>query len=467
MKRSSSLVPPVCWTVALLIWLGPSIIPRCHARSLDKPYFLKGTSTSSLWTRGGGGGNSKSTSSESFNFHKNKPIVPSPKETLDDLEATASDEYIAHIIDQVSLNSTIRGDIILKYKPHRLWLWRRWHGTILQSSLSKMFGNMLLTAVICLLLGRVCGLSTQENLANPMTWMQDSSCIWIARLKVFDKLWHYQMQLTTFILTFFLTQAYTLWRDMYATGRKIQGRISDVGILLATHVVRDKHNQLSPEALDFLHDTARNLRLYHVLVWASVSRQFKVLLTNRGMTALLQRGGFITPKELETLRQLTDLPVTARHNAIVEWIVIRSLDATQRGILLDRQELFALLLDKIGVLKGTAAGIGDIVDGRMPLAYAHFVQVLVDCFLFAAPLALVSELGWLSIICVAFMTLFYEGLLDLAKIFLDPLNNEDYCEGGIDMDLGVFVREANAGTVKWLHGAKVLPFDTKPPKRRN
>jgi predicted membrane chloride channel (bestrophin family) len=283
----------------------------------------------------------------------------------------------------------------------------------------------------------------------------DSKCIWIARLKVFDKLWHYQMQLTTFILTFFLTQAYSLWREMYATGRSIQGRISDIGYLLATNAQR-RSNMLSTEAQDFLSVTARNLRLYHILVWASASRQFKVLLTNRGMKHLMERG-FLTENELRTL-MLLDLPAIQRHNAILEWIIIRCNQARKVGIIEDRQEVFAALLEKMSGLRGTASGIGGIVDGRMPLAYAHLVQVLVDTFLFFAPLALFSELGWLSIFCVAFMTFFYEGLLDLAKVFLDPLNNEDYCEGGIDMDLSVFVRESNAASVRWLHGAAILPF---------
>ena len=94
----------------------------------------------------------------------------------------------------------------------------------------------------------------------------------------------------------------------------------------------------------------------------------------------------------------------------------------------------------------------------MPLAYAHFVQVLVDTFLFVAPLALYAEMKSLSILCVGMMTLFYQGLLDLAKVFLDPLNNEDFCEGGVDMDLGVLIRETNAGSIRWIKGASVLPF---------
>ena len=45
------------------------------------------------------------------------------------------------------------------------------------------------------------------------------------------------------------------------------------------------------------------------------------------------------------------------------------------------------LLDQFCRLRGVMATVGDLVDGRMPLAYAHFVQILVDMFLMVAPLA--------------------------------------------------------------------------------
>ena len=119
-----------------------------------------------------------------------------------------------------------------------------------------------------------------------------------------------------------------------------------------------------------------------------------------------------------------------------------------------------VLLHQLAELRSTYATITDKLSCRMPLAYTHFVQVLVDTFVVLTPMALYSQLGAYSVFGVGVLTLFYAGLLDLAKIFLDPLNNEDYCEGGVDMDLGVFIREANAGTRKWMQGLEVLPDTT-------
>ena len=87
------------------------------------------------------------------------------------------------------------------------------------------------------------------------------------------------------------------------------------------------------------------------------------------------------------------------------------------------------------------------------------MQVLVDTFVVSAPLALYADLGAWSVLCVGILTLFYTGLLDLAKVFLDPLNNEDWCQGSIYMDLGILIRESNAGSTRWKNAGARLPFE--------
>ena len=400
--------------------------------------------------RGGSSVEGLSPDNKPINFHKNKPAVPPPKATLAALEATVTDEFIANTIEQVALSSNYSSSIIIKYKPDRAWLWSRWHGTVLQSSLPKVALNTGITLLVGIALRQACGSTWSVGM------VPDAECVIIARLKAVDKLFHYLQSFVTFILTFFLGKSFDLWREMYKVGRGIQGKMSDIGILLATHAKR--HSQTGPltdDAKAFLSTVARRLRLFHILTWASQSRQFQVLLTNRGMTQLMQRG-FLSNSELDALLQLP-LPPTQRQNAVLEWIILDCNQARRSGVIDDTGAYFKMLLQKICELRGTASSISDLVDGRMPLAYAHLVQLLVDSFLFAAPMALFSELGMWAVLCVAFMTLFYAGLLDLAKIFLDPLNNEDYCEGGVDMDLGVFIRESNAGSMRWMQGLEVLP----------
>ena len=60
----------------------------------------------------------------------------------------------------------------------------------------------------------------------------------------------------------------------------------------------------------------------------------------------------------------------------------------------------------------------------MAMAYVQLVQVLVDSLVVLAPPALYAELGALSIPLCGLLTLFFKGLLELSKSFLDPFGNE-------------------------------------------
>jgi hypothetical protein len=77
-----------------------------------------------------------------------------------------------------------------------------------------------------------------------------------------------------------------------------------------------------------------------------------------------------------------------------------------------------------------------------------------------APFALYVELGIWSIPAVGLLTLFYSGLLDLAKILLDPLDNDGYYNSRINMDIGVLIRESNASSSQFKYSAEKLPFST-------
>jgi hypothetical protein len=67
-----------------------------------------------------------------------------------------------------------------------------------------------------------------------------------------------------------------------------------------------------------------------------------------------------------------------------------------------------------------------------------------------------TDLGIFSVVSVGILTIFYRGLLDLAMVFLDPLDNEDYCEGCVYLNLAVFIREVNSASTRWIKGAAQL-----------
>ena len=88
----------------------------------------------------------------------------------------------------------------------------------------------------------------------------------------------------------------------------------------------------------------------------------------------------------------------------------------------------------------------------------QFVQILVDSFVVVSPLALYPSLGDYSVVGVGLITLFFTGVNSLAKIFLDPLNNEAIYENSIYFDLGVMIREVNGDSTKWRKAGKISPF---------
>jgi predicted membrane chloride channel (bestrophin family) len=203
-------------------------------------------------------------------------------------------------------------------------------------------------------------------------------------------------------------------------------------------------------------DIGQYSRLFHALMWAGVTKRFAVLRTPRGLERMASRG-LITCRQLEVLQSL-DVPDNALHTAPLEWMMIRANGAMQDGTLAGDTATKVQVLKQITELRATYTAINDKLAGRMPLAYAHFVQILVDTFVLIAPFALYADLGNYSVIAVGILTLFYTGLLNLAKIFLDPLNNENFCGNSIFMDIGVLVRESNAGSMRMKNAGAKLPF---------
>lgn len=367
-----------------------------------------------------------------------------------------NDEEIDTTIQQIEgTKSLYDGYIIRPYKPDRSWLWRRFTGTVLQHVAKPALANMLWSAGFVLWAHSrwTRGPFSLKGIGLP----PDPHHPFIAKLHMIHKIWCYQQGLTTFILTFFLNQAYTFWMEIYGVGRRIQGRLNDFHLTLATTAARNKKNgTFTAKAESLLDDVGQYSRLFHALLWASQARRFRVLQTSRGLQRMASRG-LMTSKQLDVLLHL-DMPENQRHNACLEWIMIRTDQGIQDGTLISDPAHRQMLLAKITELRSTYASISDKLAGRMPLAYTHMVQILVDVFVWTAPVALYAELGAWSVICVGILTVFYAGLLDLAKIFLDPLDNEDFCLNSIFMDIGVLIRESNAGSTRWKRGAARLPF---------
>eukprot|EP00534_Pseudo-nitzschia_fraudulenta_P012756 CAMPEP_0201204256 /NCGR_PEP_ID=MMETSP0851-20130426/168487_1 /ASSEMBLY_ACC=CAM_ASM_000631 /TAXON_ID=183588 /ORGANISM="Pseudo-nitzschia fraudulenta, Strain WWA7" /LENGTH=604 /DNA_ID=CAMNT_0047492325 /DNA_START=89 /DNA_END=1900 /DNA_ORIENTATION=+ len=359
---------------------------------------------------------------------------------------------IDEVLDQISgAKSRYDGKIIEQFQPSRAWLWRRWRGTIMQHAWKACLVNMGVSLAFLITL-RVLNDSIFKN---PITWplgaIPDQGHPLIYRMKGLHKMWSYTMSITTLILSFYLNKAYALWRDIYVLGRKVQGRINDVSMMLACMAERDpKTGRYTDRSSSLLDDVAISCRLCHAFYWAGFIERFNVLLTPRGFSRMLSRG-IMTPSQYDTLVGVHPNKCAPQHVTLM-WIMSRILQGMTDGVIPNDPATRSMFMNKISDLRGTFGGIGDSLDGKIPLAYAQFVQALVDIFLVLAPFALYCELGIWSVPAVGILNIFFSGMNDLAKILLDPLDNCDrtfYKDSSVNMDVGVLIRESNSGTNRW------------------
>lgn len=340
-------------------------------------------------------------------------------------------------IDQLSgTKSLYGGEITKQYQPSRVWLWSQWHGTILEQNLLSTIYAMLMCFIMVILI---------RSFAEP-TWpighAPDPEHPLIEHLSMINGVWIYMMTLTTFILTFYVNQAYTFWQSTNSQVRQIQGRISDFMISVATHAKRNDKGTFTPESEAIMDDIGASARLFHALFWAGCARRFYCLSSSTGMARMSHRG-MMTPKQLKILESL-DTPNNTKHYACLEWMMIRASQGLEAGQFRNVDALSRQLLEVTCELRSTSVKVLDSLKSRMPLSYTHLVQILVDSFIWMSPLALYAELGDIySIFCVGVIALFYGGLLDMAKIFLDPLDNQNFSKTSINMgmDLGVLTRD--------------------------
>ena len=296
-----------------------------------------------------------------------KAVDPNPGPTLDELEHT-SIEQIDAVLDHVTGNHG--GIVIHRYKPERWWLWKQWYSTVLYHSLSNALINMCGTLVFCLVARYIC--HGDWNIAE----LPDREHPFIARLVLFDKIWKNMMGLVTFLLTFFVGQAYGLWRNFYDVARGIQGRMQDINLLLATHATRNAYGEYTPESRAYLQDVASKLRAFHLLMWANNASRFRVLLTYRGMSRLVARG-VITNEENDTLDRL-NIAKSQKHCSYLEWVVTKTIQARKLGHIEYGAGFEQIFLEKITLLRGAYGTIRYVI--MMWSGCDVLVGVWVDLF---------------------------------------------------------------------------------------
>lgn len=207
------------------------------------------------------------------------------------------------------------------------------------------------------------------------------------------------------------------WLATKGNIRKVQGRLNDLSMLLATHALRNEETgSYTEESRRLLADVARYVRLFHLLYWAGRVRPARgdevpsicLLATERGMLRLLNRG-CLTGREYDLLTEQLSISETQRHCVVLEWITARFVMARKQGLVAGGAGFESLFLDKVLLLRSVFSSIIDDADARMPLAYVHLVQILVDGLVVLAPFALYAKLGIFTVPLSGIITMFFRG----------------------------------------------------------
>jgi predicted membrane chloride channel (bestrophin family) len=376
---------------------------------------------------------------------------------------TLGDDNLDELIDRITRVGNA-SKFLAGFHPQPSWLWRQWHGTVLQQTWKPAIGMMLIAVAVVAYM--------EDSRTWPLMAVPDGAHMSVRRLKGLSEMWSYLLTMATFVNSFFLSQAYGYWLAAKGNARKVQGRLNDVSYLLATHARRDENGSYTEESRRLLENVARNLRLFHMLFWAWQVRPARgdevmsiaVLRTERGINRLFERKQ-MTKKEHELLAgdsfRLRD---SQRPSVVLEWIAARFVAAKQAGLLEGGAGMESTFLDKVLLLRSVCASIGDDPTARMPLAYVHLVQVLADSLIVLAPFALYTKLGVFTIPLVGILTTFYRGFLVLSKSFLDPYGNEDTLTE--NFSIHCLINESNAGSILWYTGIDKLPLDEEDMPRK-
>eukprot|EP00752_Nemacystus_decipiens_P011714 g10395.t1 len=485
------------------------------------------------------------------------------------------DEEELRVKAESLLTAEVPDPVIEQFVPTRAVLWRQWRGTILEETWPATLLNMGVALGVCM---------TCQRLQAFFPRLSE-------QLHKIVIIWKIHMTLTTFILTFFVSQSYDMWRSVYKATRHVQGRLYNLLMLTTTHLRRERptcvegsetafsafaagsgwearatdgadleglqgvvgaagasgvaggsegrepkkcgevpggvlakgagadapgegsgtaggargvggieaafspipsprlrppssaatrsaccgsrvsdntsrvghHAACGPgngsiltDARMWLAHFERYTRLWQILYYAGCSRKHACFCTDPGLERL-HRCGLVTQAELTLLKGFAG-PVAHRHMPVFQWMIAFYLQGLEDNRFLQPVSLTTRVMEQFVALRDKYGGIGDMVGGRTKLAYAHAVQLLVDCFLLLTPFALFSEVGFWSVFATGVLTTFYQGLFNLSKTFIDPLNNED---ATIDSDCIVIdslVKEsANFGR-RWTSGAVAFPF---------
>ena len=264
--------------------------------------------------------------------------------------ALAVDDAIQRVMSKMAPEPIIR-----QFRPNALAIWTTWAGTIFELIWRRALMVMLFAAAFQAACGT--GIWLIHKAPSFEAWVQapEPSLPVVKMLSSVNAVWSHLLTLTTFVLTFFLNQAFASWREILSSGRSMQGRLYDINLQLVQCAKREKRTQTyAKPAGALLAEVERRTRLLHVLFWAMNDVSLRVLHEPAGLRRLVDCG-LCTDAESELLRD-AGLPPFMRAQAVLAWIMVSVSQARERGLLSGADVAF---VNKCCVLRGIIGGIPD------------------------------------------------------------------------------------------------------------
>ena len=366
-------------------------------------------------------------------------------------EKSSTRNVLDNILDE-SMRLQARRAVMIQFDPSSKAIWRHWQGTVLSETWRIAVMYMVWHAVVYL--------TIQNGLAQ---WFPN---VVQRHLPGFTTIWGQSLSITTFTLTFFVNQSFSLWRLILTTCRTLQGKCNDLLMILAVAAQRQEprrdstteYSTLPDTSRDFLLLVARYIRLCNTLCYASFTKSHRPLLTPRGMRRMVDRG-LLTDRERQVLvATAPQVPPTQRHNVVLLWILRAILDARRAGLLDGGPGWERTVIDTVTAVRAQANSIESSLRGRMPFAYAHVVQIFVDCLLFLYPFSALHLSLPMGMLGSGLLAIGFRGLFDLSKQFLDPFHNENFWAGNDALLVDTILAETNGASIRWAYGIQTLPM---------
>lgn len=295
------------------------------------------------------------------------------------MEQISTQDLVDRILDE-SLRTSARRPIMIQFDPSRKAMWQHWKGTIFSETWTSSVRNALWAVAVYLLMLKYPQVKTTFT-GFPVIWAQI-------------------LGVTTFTVTFFVNQSYAIWCRILQTCRDLQGRLNDFLLATAgfaqrtdevkssagggTALRRTTASEFTVTSRKLLLVQARYVRLFTILLYASLTRSHRPLLTPLGLRRMVARG-LMTPSERNILKQVA-VPANTRHNVVLMWMFRTLIQASKTSCLSMAGPGFEeMSIQRIQEIRGLANGMESVLKARMPFAYAHIVQVVrmyAPCALF-------------------------------------------------------------------------------------